>query len=251
VGQVRDPLAIPAEPAGTVLIRGRIDRIDTLDAPSGPSPDKPDVETRETSGRDAAARNVQAVVLDYKTTLSKRSIRSELLKGERLQAGIYMLALRDLFGMDPAGGLYVGVLPRPVGRAAMGEADNPLNIKMLGVLLADAVEDYDPEKRFVHGLGPTGRTRMTPDELRELLDLTSLYVSAFGRRILEGEIRAVPLESSGSLLPKPCRWCDFRSLCRFDPLRDPILSGHPDPRPSGPAEPGGGGKRRTIKPEEG
>jgi ATP-dependent helicase/nuclease subunit B len=46
-----------------------------------------------------------------------------------------------------------------------------------------------------------------------LLDVVSEQLVRLGQEILEGQITIAPAESNGH---GPCRFCDFRSLCRME-----------------------------------
>ncbi|MBD3336453.1 MAG: hypothetical protein GF355_13150, partial [Candidatus Eisenbacteria bacterium] len=219
------PLIIPAGTSGNVVLRGRIDRVDVLATPEELARGLPP--------------HAPSVVLDYKSRNLRETVRTALEKGERLQTGIYMLALQDLFGLDPAGGFYVGVLPRPVAVDEAGDEINPLKVELRGVILGSRTESYDATGAFIGGLGRSGKTGLDAGELDDLLGIARAYVAAYGARILRGEIRAVPLQSTGGQIPQPCRHCDYRSLCRFDLLRDPVLKGQPDPQASLEEEAGG------------
>jgi len=70
-----NPLRIDDE-SGAILLRGSVDRVDV----------------------DAAGR---AIVIDYKK--SSRDLKSKVKKGEEIQLPIYLLAVRDLLGLEPAG----------------------------------------------------------------------------------------------------------------------------------------------------
>jgi ATP-dependent helicase/nuclease subunit B len=205
-------LVVPAGADRRILIRGRMDRVDIPD----------DVPWDATEG-------AQAIVLDYKRSFGTRAVRTELEEGERLQTGIYMLALQDVFDLSPVGGFYVAVLPAPVTPDKRGDAANPLGFKFRGIILGDEVTSYDPDKAFIGSLKGGGKTTMSPEAMDEILSLTRAYIADFGRRTLDGEIRAVPYQRSGSDLPRVCEYCDYRDLCRFDPMRHPVLRAHSRP----------------------
>jgi ATP-dependent helicase/nuclease subunit B len=205
-------LVVPAAADRRILIRGRMDRVDI-----------------SATARWDAPEGAQAIVLDYKRSFGTRAVRTELEEGERLQTGIYMLALRDVFGLRPVGGFYVAVLPAPVTPDKKGGPANPLGFTFRGIILGDEIASYDPDKAFIGSLGHGGKTRMSPEAMDEILNLTRGYIADFGTRSLDGEIRAVPYQRSGSDLPRVCEYCDYRDLCRFDPMRDPVLRVHPKP----------------------
>ena len=222
-GEGRGPLVIPAGARGQILIRGRMDRVDVK------GPIREDGET-------------SAVVLDYKSRLPKKiAIQTELERGERLQTGIYMLALRRVFGMKPAGGFYAPILPTPEP-GKKGKPGNPLDFRLYGVVRSGDAAAVDPEMIFLNAPGKGGKTVVDDARLESLLKTTEAYAAYYGGRMLGGEIRAVPLHG-GSGMPRVCGFCDYRDLCRFDPMKDPVLAEQPRPGPDaadGGAEPAGG-----------
>jgi ATP-dependent helicase/DNAse subunit B len=137
-----------------VTIQGKIDRVDTL------------------GGR--------AVVRDYKSG-SKTWPVARWKEDRRLQVALYMIAVRDLMGLEPVGGFYVplsGKDPRPRGVVESGWQDD----------VGGAIVDNDVQERAV---------------IDELLDSAREQVSA-----LADEMR------SGKLEPCP-ETCSFRGKCSY------------------------------------
>jgi ATP-dependent helicase/DNAse subunit B len=129
--------------------------------------------------------SARGVVQDYKsgkTAYSAAKIDSEL----RLQIPLYMLALRDLVGIEPLGGLY---------RALSGER------AARGLLRASAREDGVP--------GFAANDYRDEDEFWAQIDRAVEQGGAFVTRIRAGDVRHDPLGDAGC----PA-WCDLAPMCR-------------------------------------
>lgn len=144
-------------------LHGNIDRIDVLD-----------------DGR--------ALIRDYKTG-SRVATRKELLEERKLQLPLYMLAVRELWGLEPIGGVY-HPLGKQYGGAPRGLLRGP--------------RDQSPlRERFV-------RSDYTADEDEFEAALVSAREEAerLGARIRGGHLARDPL---GGACP---RYCDFHPICR-------------------------------------
>jgi ATP-dependent helicase/DNAse subunit B len=153
---VHPPLELP----GGVRLRGRIDRIDT----------------------DAAGH---ALVYDYKGRVAVESARWRTTR--KYQVALYLLAARDVLGLEPLGGLY-----QPIGGR---------DARARGLVLDDA----DPGLRTV-------RTDRHP---REDFD-------AIVDGVLEDVLDAVAELREGALEPRPstCSYndkgCSYPTICRCE-----------------------------------
>ncbi len=162
-------LSLATENPPEVRISGRMDRVDLFE---------------QTEGR-------FGVVLDYKR--SDKTAKADLSRGTVLQPGIYMLALRDLFGIKPAGAFYYSISG---GRKR-------------GIFGAE-------EEHRVSGKGDVSRSdRSSYEEIGELMDLNARQAADYVRRILDGDISVNPAD------PKGCRTCPFSSVCRTSEQRHP------------------------------
>jgi ATP-dependent helicase/DNAse subunit B len=147
---------------GALPLTGRIDRVDV--SPGGD----------------------QAIVYDYKGKTAPAHRR--WLADGKLQMGLYMLAARELLGLDVVGGLY----------QPLGNADQP---RPRGAI----EEQADP------GLDLVRTDRIAPDELDELLG-----------DVLEAALEVVAEIRAGRLQPRPdtCGWagsgCSYPSICRCE-----------------------------------
>ena len=148
----------PLELAGGVRIRGRIDRVDR-----GPGD--------------------EAIVYDYK---GRNAPEAACWREKRkYQIALYVLAARDVLGLEPIGGLY-----QPLG----GKDQRPR-----GLVLRDA----DP------GLETVATDRHEPESFDAILD-----------GVLEDVLGAVGELRTGALQPRPqtCGWngagCSYPTICR-------------------------------------
>jgi hypothetical protein len=134
---------------------------------------------------DVDPMSARGIVQDYKsgkTAYSAAKIDSEL----RLQIPLYMLALRDLVGIEPIGGLY---------RALSGER------AARGLLRASAKEDGVP--------GFSRNDYKDEEEFWGQIDRAVEHARGFVGRIREGDVRHDPLGDAGC--PS---WCDLYPMCR-------------------------------------
>ena len=150
------------ELAGGVRLRGRIDRIDTN--PAG-----------------------EAIVYDYK---GRNAVASASWRAKRkFQVALYILAARDVLGLDPVGGLY-----QPLG----AKSDEQ---RARGLVLEDADPNLD--------------TVATDRHPRSAFD-------AIVDGVVDDVLAAVDELRAGALEPRPqsCTWndsgCAYPSICRCD-----------------------------------
>ncbi len=149
----------PLQLAGDVSLSGRIDRVDT--GPGG-----------------------EALVYDYK---GRNVVESANWRKERkFQIALYVLAARDVLGLDPIGGLY-----QPLGGKDQ---------RARGLVLADAEPGLDTVKTDRHP--------------REAFD-------AIIDGVLEDVLRAVAELRAGALQPRPqsCAYtggCAYPTICRCE-----------------------------------
>lgn len=156
------PLAVNSEDGPLVLISGRMDRVDVFE------------EDEERYG----------ILLDYKRNWHGK--RADLLRGTVLQAGLYMRALRDLFGLRPAGAFYYSIHS---GRKR-------------GVFAKEKAQR-------ISGQGDVSRTDQASwQEIEDLMRLNSAQVAGYVERIIAGDIAVAPADS------ETCQSCAFSGICR-------------------------------------
>jgi hypothetical protein len=152
---------------GGFLMRGSIDRVDVATAADG---------TRV------------GLVRDYK--LSRNVATPARFDDEgKLQLQLYMLALRNLFGIEPVGGLY-----EPLG----GEVKD----KPRGPVLGEARDELLDSGSVV------STDVMDRDAFEATLDAAREKAADVVGRMRDGEVRRNPL---GGVCP---RWCTFQPICR-------------------------------------
>jgi ATP-dependent helicase/DNAse subunit B len=157
-GTGAEELTVPGEGGEPVRLVGRVDRIDTDGAGGG-------------------------ILIDYK--YSRKGFtpdrRRAVADGAHLQLPIYLLALRDAFGLDPRGAwLYPVRDPETSGYAVAG------------------------------GPAPDRPVALDDAGLEELLERTVGFIADYDARIRAGEIDIRPRDT------RLCAWCDFADLCRFE-----------------------------------
>ena len=182
----------PGAARWAIRVRGRIDRLD-LHRPEG-----------ETTGPPLG------LVIDYKRRAPKGSLRTLLRRGGDLQVATYLLVLRDVLGIPPAGGVYYSVSPRPHGPDEAVPPTNRLQFMMRGFVTAAARDAVDREKAFELKADVPG------DDLNAVLDEAREKIRSLAAGIVRGEIRPDPRATHGR---SPCGLCDHRGVCRFDDRR--------------------------------
>jgi ATP-dependent helicase/DNAse subunit B len=154
---------LPALELDGVTIRGTIDRVDTLDG--------------------------KAVVRDYKSGSTAWAV-ARWEQDRRLQVALYMIAVRELLGLEPVGGFYVPLAGR--GRAA----------EPRGVVATDARDDV--------GGAVFDKDVMEREDIDELLDAARAQVGELAAEMRTGAIHPCPAT---------CSWrggCSYPSICRTE-----------------------------------
>lgn len=168
-GERDDDNKPPLEMEGFSL-HGKIDRVDV-------------------GGPDGGER---ALLRDYKT--SRQVTRAAKLEEEgKLQLQLYSIAVRELWGIDPAGALY-----EPLGATA--------DHRPRGIAHAD-------EKHMLGGLGLYDKDILDPEQFEEAIARAGDLAAEIVGRMRGGDITRDPLEDS---CPK---WCEFAPICRRERAR--------------------------------
>ena len=176
---------LPGEQLWRVRLRGRIDRLD-LSADGG-----------------------AALIIDYKQGRQDQSLEQEMERGLNLQAAVYLLAVRDLLGLAPAGAVYYSLRPNPIDAYGKQSETNRLQFRMRGLLAQEAAPHIDPAKAFFDSRS----IRVPADAMDVALERVRTQVRELSADILRGTIRPYPAGPHDRL---PCRFCDFTTVCRFD-----------------------------------
>lgn len=214
------PYEIKLPDGGRLLVGGKVDRVDIMKRGS----------------------KTYLRVVDYKTGTKNFNL-SDLLYGLNLQMFIYLFTLcensGERYGEDiiPAGVLYVPA-KRPEITADRGEAEEDIEKQAEKQLRMNGIVLNDPD--IILGMERDGKSRFIPAELRSAVeeDGTVRYtvsgrssvatLEQFGilkrhtERILRsmamtlhaGDAAAVPVNGLGY---DPCQYCDYRSVCGFEP----------------------------------
>ncbi len=170
-----DGESLPALELGQdVRLRGIIDRVDAekLD-PTHPPPTHP-----------PPTPPAHAVVRDYKSGSARPEHQgARWATDRRLQVALYMLAVRELLGLEPVAGLY-----QPLGGG---------DLRARGVFLAGAA----PGARLVANDG------RDPEQLDELLDEARTRALALAARLRAGSLEPCPATCSRD-------GCSYPGICR-------------------------------------
>jgi ATP-dependent helicase/DNAse subunit B len=158
--QEAEPDALPAlQLSDEVRLRGIVDRVD-------------------------ADAEGHAIVRDYKSGSARPEHQGARWETDRqLQVALYMIAVRELLGLEPVAGFY-----QPLGGG---------DLRARGVFLKDAA----PGDRLV---GNDGRD---PDELEELLDQARARALALAARLRAGSLEPCPATCSRD-------GCSYPGICR-------------------------------------
>lgn len=172
----RDPASVSATYDMTVntslgdrIVRftGSIDRVDTY-----------------TSGG-----NTFGIAIDYKTGASSKDYAKAMKEGTDLQLRLYLLAMRELWGITPVGALYIGfgdgVRRGVVSEAAVGHVDTS-DSKAITVMPADVWRDFVDVD--------------TPRLIQPMIE------------------RLVTLDITARPRGRDCGFCDLGAICRIEPF---------------------------------
>jgi ATP-dependent helicase/DNAse subunit B len=136
-----------------------------------------------------ASEDGQAWVVDYKSGRSAPAA-SAVQDGTSFQLFVYLLAARDLLGLQPVGGYYLKVSEPPGARGSLPRS---------GLLsCGSTVPKGQPPWPDLEGL---------------LLE----YLSAYASDIAAGHFPLLPVSADAAA--EPCRYCDFRQICRVSEQR--------------------------------
>lgn len=188
-------LELPLPEGRRLRLRGKIDRLDV----------------REETGRSLA------LVVDYKRS-GRSGLPASLERGTDLQLGAYLLYIRDVLGLEPAGGLYVPVLPSPPrDEKTDSDSRNPLRTRAHGFFLREERDRIDGGTDLLVRRGD----QQLPDTIRRdaLLATAAGFLRSYAHNQRCGLVTARPLQTEPSRLP--CDRCEFPALCRYRRERDP------------------------------
>jgi len=129
------------------------------------------------------AFTARAMVVDYKT--STISTGAEIIRDGKLQIPLYLLALREVLGREPVGGLLVSI--------RKGHVRGIVDVDELDVLPANTAR----------------ADRLSHDDFESALEAARSEAAARVLRIRDGDVRHDPQKSTLCT-----RFCDYRGICR-------------------------------------
>ena len=206
------PLEIQTPLTGSrLMLYGRIDRVDIIE------------------------EELRCAVYDYKT-------RGKTLELQRVQTGLalqlltYLLVLQEhghllkRGDLTPVGAFYVGLLRAMESKRIPQEAtpEDEVEAKPRGAFVEDAFDLFDRQAQpgshsktvqasvKVDGtLGQASSDAYSAGEFATLMTFVRTKLGELAEHILAGEIAVEPYKMGTET---PCGYCDYRSVCRIDPL---------------------------------
>lgn len=164
-------------------------------------------------------------VVDYKTGSKGDGLKlSELLNGQNMQMLLYLHSLLKNGKQKIGECIPAGVLYFPAKRDVIGDSEF---IRMNGVI-SDDLETIRQMEPLCEGKIIPAHKRPTSDSFfstesmisQEAFSLLFKYIelllSKIGNTLMSGDISPRPLKMGDRL---KCEYCDYRSVCRFDPYR--------------------------------
>ncbi len=192
-----NPVIIPLDEERRLLLNGRIDRLDAAESGGG--------------------RRI--LVLDYKRSPQSR-VPKNIEEGFDLQLAVYLMYIRDVLGLEAAGGFYLPVLPGPVAAERLRkDSPNPMGLRANGIALKAHWKEIDAGSGMLAGMARTDQA-LHESRLESLLDLARGHLKSHALNQRAGWIAAHPLGHPPGRLP--CDYCDFAPICRFRRGRDPV-----------------------------
>lgn len=209
------PVTIHLPTGERITLTGRIDRIDMLNKEG----------------------TLYIKIIDYKTGNKSFSL-CDVYNRLSLQLAVYLTAVTEggealLGGMPKPAAMFYFRLADQTVDAADAERDNALlkQFKMSGLVLKDAdlVRAMDtgiqahsaviPARMNANGTlsDSPGTSYATMEQFSRLSAYVKHVAGDIGREILAGHVPVLPCKNAGRL---PCSYCDYRSVCSFDPSRD-------------------------------
>lgn len=198
----------------SLALRGRIDRVDVW--------------------RDETTGTALAVVMDYKSS-SRKPDRLKLQHGLQLQLPAYLNVLARL--PEVRASLQAGVI-KPAGVFYVNLRGEFASVKSRAEALTDVMaavrQGFQHQGRYDDAqlplLDPFGKSeqfktgshthdRLGPSAFTALLECAVKNLKRFGNEIYSGKIAPAPFRKGGETA---CDFCDYRSICRFDPWTQPF-----------------------------
>ena len=171
-----------------------------------------------------------AVIFDYKRTRRSAGFNwAEFYHGLEIQLAVYLLAAgrtENSPAKNAVGAFYMPVEANAKSTAFedIEEAGQEFTRKARGIFdgrffrLLDSTDSNRYYNFFVtkdgepYGYAATSGA-LRAEQFQKLLEATERRVLELSRGILSGGIEVTPYRLNDN---SPCRWCDYRALCRFD-----------------------------------
>lgn len=175
-------------------------------------------------------------VVDYKGS-AKKLDEKYLVLGVNIQMMVYLYMMAKESERKPGGVFYFNYAPvtlqskEPLTDATLDSAVLLKEKRMVGLLaedFADMVESVEPSeealtfkaKKLKSGSWASSAPVKSKDELEALMNEIILYIEKLGGNLAAGKIPIAPIvsdiEDKGLL--KPCTYCDYKAICKFDPF---------------------------------
>ena len=205
-------------------------------------PQPPPAGETPTSASDTPTSTGQyAVVIDYKSASEKTLDLLQIYNGLALQLPVYALVARELAGLHPVAALYMPLgLKRSPAKPNTPTPD-PGSEEFFQKFKPRGLVNADHAHRLDHALSAAEEKRSSPwyqlkfnkdgsipklhtdlldaADFQTLLEFTRHKVAQLADSLATGQIAPAPCRSKGQT---PCDYCDYVSLCPFDPARDPF-----------------------------
>ena len=203
------PLILETPKHHHLSLRGRIDRVDLIED------------------------QAMAAVYDYKLNEKKLAL-DQVYHGLTLQLLTYLLVLREhgdkLAGkpIEPIGAFYVQLLRKLKKVTELAdEPDDCLSAKPRGLIDMDAADDLGDRddkgrsKLFSFQVDAQGAAKgqycgdaANHDQFDAILEHVKKLLAEMADDVLAGQVDVHPYMHGKR---SPCPWCDYRSVCRFEP----------------------------------
>lgn len=201
VGKAYPPIVLELAGGRRFILSGRIDRVD---------------------GYEDAAGSRYVRVVDYKSRSGSYFDCKELADGIKLQLPLYLAAVAAAGAVErKAGMFYLPVQEASVPEALLNKGEKALEERLLsefrlrGALLSDELLIRAGGGGAVLP-GERSGWRLTREELGAVEEFALEKARLTAGAIARGEAAAFPYRGKGG---KPaCAWCDYGSVCGFDPM---------------------------------
>lgn len=213
---------VPVDDQHELVLRGRIDRVDICES--------------------AQDNETYAVVVDYKSS-DKTLSPLRLEHGLQLQLLSYLGVLKHapelsshlgVGRVTPVGVFYISLKPRqPLSstrEAGLELADSQMReayrhqgrfdrskLSLLDSREVNKGDQFVYSKNKDGSFSARGNQGLTPSAFAELQAQVTRHLVEFGRQIYGGRIEPSPYQIKQE---RACDFCEFRSICRFDPWTD-------------------------------